>query len=39
MTDGYDAWWRVGDTEFSEFEGNRRAYESHLAHVKDARKY
>ena len=39
MTDGYDAWWRVGDTEVSEFEGNRRAYESHLAHVKDARKY
>ena len=39
MTDGYGAWWRVGDTEVSEFEGNRRAYESHLAHVKDARKY
>ena len=39
MTDGYDAWWRVGDTEVSEFEGNRRAYAEHLAHVKDARKY
>ena len=39
MTDGYGAWWRVGDTEVSEFEANRRAYESHLAHVKDARKY
>ena len=39
MTDGYGAWWRVGDTEVSEFEGNRRAYADHLAHVKDARKY
>ena len=39
MTDGYGAWWRVGDTEVSEFEANRRAYESHLSHVKDARKY
>ena len=39
MTDGYGAWWRVGDTEVSERQENLDAYASHLEHVKDARKY
>jgi len=39
MTDGYGAWWRVGDTEVSESPDNLTAYQDHLAHVKDARKY
>ena len=39
MTDGYGSWWRVGDTEVSENPRNLEAYEGHLAHVKDARKY
>ncbi len=39
MTDGYGSWWRVGDTEVSENPRNVKAYEDHLAHVKDARKY
>ena len=39
MTDGYGAWWRVGDTEVSENPANLKAYEDHLAHVCDARKY
>lgn len=39
MTDGYGAWWRVGDTEVSERPENLEAYKSHLEHVKDARKY
>ena len=39
MTDGYDSWWRVGDTEVSENPRNVAAYEDHLAHVKDAKKY
>ena len=39
MTDGYGAWWRVGDTEVSENPENLKAYENHLAHEKDARKY
>ena len=39
MTEGYLSWWRVGDTEASENKRNLEAYESHLAHVKDARKY
>lgn len=39
MTDGYGAWWRVGDTEISENQRNLDAYQDHLAHVKDARKY
>ena len=39
MTDGYDSWWRVGDTEVSERPENLAAYQDHLAHVKDARKY
>ncbi len=39
MTDGYGSWWRVGDTEISENQRNLDAYQDHLAHVKDARKY
>lgn len=39
MTDGYGSWWRVGDTEVSENRRNLDAYQDHLAHVKDARKY
>ena len=39
MTDGYGAWWRVGDTEVSELQSNLDAYADHLAHVKTARKY
>ena len=39
MTDGYGAWWRVGDTAVSENQRNLDAYQGHLAHEKDARKY
>ena len=39
MTDGYGSWWRVGDTEVSENQRNLDAYQDHLAHEKDARKY
>ena len=39
MTEGYGSWWRVGDTEVSENPRNLKAYEDHLAHVRDARKY
>ena len=39
MTDGYGAWWRVGDTAVSENPRNLEAYQDHLAHEKDARKY
>ncbi len=39
MTEGYGSWWRVGDTEESENPRNLKAYEDHLAHLKDARKY
>ena len=39
MTEGYGSWWRVGDTEVSENPRNLKAYEDHLAHVKDAKKY
>jgi len=39
MTEGYGSWWRVGDTEVSENPANIKAYQDHLAHVKDARKY
>lgn len=39
MTDGYDSWWRVGDTEVSERQENLDAYADHLAHEKIARKY
>ncbi len=39
MTDGYGSWWRVGDTQVSERPENVAAYQDHLAHEKDARKY
>lgn len=39
MTDGYGAWWRVGDTEQSENPANLAAYEDHLRHLETARKY
>ena len=39
MTDGYGSWWRVGSAEVSELESNRAAYQDHLNHVKNARKY
>ena len=39
MTDGYGSWWRVGDTAVSENQRNLDAYQDHLAHEKDARKY
>ena len=39
MTEGYGSWWRVGDTEVSENPRNLKAYEDHLEHVKDAKKY
>lgn len=39
MTDGYGAWWRVGDVEVSQREENLTAYQEHLEHEKDARKY
>lgn len=39
MTNGYDAWWRVGTPEVSTKETNQRAYQEHLEKVKKARKY
>ena len=39
MTDGYGSWWRVGDTEVSERPESLAAYQDHLDHVRDARKY
>lgn len=39
MTEGYGSWWRVGNPEVSEKESTRRAWQNHLDHVKDARKY
>ena len=39
MTDGYGSWWRVGSVEVSQREANRQAWQDHLDHVKDARKY
>lgn len=39
MTDGYGAWWRVGDTEVSENPRNLAAYADHCKHVETARKY
>lgn len=39
MTEGYGAWWRCGDTQVSENPKNVEAYEDHLSHEKDARKY
>ena len=39
MTEGYGSWWRCGDVQVSENPRNMAAYEDHLDHVKDARKY
>ncbi len=39
MTEGYGAWWRCGDAEVSENPKNAAAYEDHLSHERDARKY
>ncbi len=39
MTEGYGAWWRCGDTEVSANPKNMAAYQDHLVHEKDARKY
>jgi len=39
MTEGYGSWWRVGTPEVSEKEANRKAWQNHLDHVKDARQY
>ena len=39
MTDGYGSWWRCGDVQVSQNPRNLAAYEDHLEHVKDARKY
>jgi len=39
MTEGYGSWWRCGDAQVSENPRNLAAYEDHLEHVKDARKY
>ena len=39
MTEGYNSWWRVGSVEVGGTEANRAAWQSHLDHVKDARKY
>ena len=39
MTEGYNSWWRVGSVEVGGTEANRAAWQSHLDHVRDARKY
>ncbi len=39
MTEGYGAWWRVGSVEVGGTEANRAAWENHLKHERDARKY
>ncbi len=39
MTEGYGAWWRVGDTEVSERQENLDAYNDHMEHLNTARKY
>ena len=39
MTEGYGSWWRCGDTQASENPRNLAAYDDHLEHLKDARKY
>ncbi|MBQ5951988.1 MAG: 3D-(3,5/4)-trihydroxycyclohexane-1,2-dione acylhydrolase (decyclizing) [Lachnospiraceae bacterium] len=39
MTDGYGSWWRCGDVQVSENERNLAAWDDHLAHVKNAKKY
>ena len=39
MTEGYNSWWRGGSVEVGGTEANRAAWQSHLDHVRDARKY
>lgn len=39
MTEGYGAWWRVGSVEVGGTEANRAAWEEHLKHEREARKY
>lgn len=39
MTDGYDAWWRVGTPAVALKESNRAAYKEHLEKLAKARKY
>lgn len=39
MTDGYGSWWRVGSVEAGGTEANRAAWQNHMEHVRDARKY
>ncbi len=39
MTDGYGSWWRVGSVEAGGTEANRAAWQNHMEHVCDARKY
>lgn len=39
MTDGYGSWWRVGSVEVGGTDANRAAWQEHLEHVRDARKY
>lgn len=39
MTDGYGSWWRVGSVEVGGTEANRAAWQNHMEHVCDARKY
>ncbi|MBR4451795.1 MAG: 3D-(3,5/4)-trihydroxycyclohexane-1,2-dione acylhydrolase (decyclizing) [Clostridia bacterium] len=39
MSDGYDAWWRVGVASVSESARVQAAYEDMVSHVKEARLY
>ena len=39
MSDGYDAWWRVGVAEVSTSETVQAAYEDMQANIKKARLY
>ena len=39
MTDGNGSWWRVGSVETGGTEANRAAWQNHMEHVCDARKY
>ncbi len=39
MSDGYDAWWRVGVASVSESERVQAAYEDMVSHAKEARLY
>ncbi len=39
MTDGYGAWWRVGTPEVSQSGTSREAWQEHIKHLKDAKKY